>query len=139
MIAPEDGVRYPRVALPNLERLPYMISNAIAFGAHHQIQNRSVVPFQRLKLNFEISPPRRRPQDRFSIEPNVNGRKAGSYRPHRNRSADAYTNLRLRRWLCNKHKHPGTGLTRYPDEYLYKTLGLIRLPLLPQRFPWAKA
>jgi RNA-directed DNA polymerase len=55
------------------------------------------------------------------------------------RFVDAYTNQRLRRWLCNKHKHPGTGLTRYPDEYLYKTLGLIRLPLLPQRLPWAKA
>jgi hypothetical protein len=28
----------------------------------------------------------------------------------------------------------GKGLTRYPDEYPYQTLGLIRLPLMPQRF-----
>ena len=50
-----------------------------------------------------------------------------------------YAKQRLRRWLCGKHKEPGTGLTRFPDEYLYQTLGLICLPLLPQRLPWAKA
>jgi RNA-directed DNA polymerase len=55
------------------------------------------------------------------------------------RFADAYTTRRLRRWLCKKHKHQGKGLSRYPDEYLYETLGLIRLPLLPQRLPWANA
>jgi group II intron reverse transcriptase/maturase len=55
------------------------------------------------------------------------------------RFVDAYTTRRLRRWLCKKHKHQGKGLTRYPDEYLYETLGLIRLPLLPQRLPWATA
>src|ERR1700722_6825481 len=32
------------------------------------------------------------------------------------RSIDAYTKQRLRRWLCGKHKEPGTGLTRFPDE-----------------------
>jgi RNA-directed DNA polymerase len=55
------------------------------------------------------------------------------------RFIDAYTTRRLRRWLCKKHKHQGKGLTRYPDEYLYETLGLIRLPLMPQRLPWANA
>ena len=58
-------------------------------------------------------------------------------RPYR--FIDAYTTRRLRRWLCKKHKHNGKGLTRYPDEYLYNTLGLIRLPKMPQRLPWANA
>jgi group II intron reverse transcriptase/maturase len=55
------------------------------------------------------------------------------------RFVDAYTTRRLRRWLCSKHKHPGSGRTRYPDEYLYQTLGLIRLPMSLRRLPWAKA
>jgi group II intron reverse transcriptase/maturase len=55
------------------------------------------------------------------------------------RFIDAYTTRRLRRWLCRKHKHSGAGWTRYPDEYLYQTLGLIRLPISLQRLPWAKA
>ena len=52
---------------------------------------------------------------------------------------DRYTTNRLRRWFCKKHKQPGRGFTHYPDEYLYQKLGLIRLPMLPQNFPWAKA
>ncbi len=52
---------------------------------------------------------------------------------------DRYTTMRLRRWLCKKHKVSGNGYTRYPEEYLYEHLGLIRLPLLPQRLPWANA
>jgi hypothetical protein len=55
------------------------------------------------------------------------------------RFIDAYTTRRLRRWLCRKHRHSGAGWTRYPDEYLYQTLGLIRLPISLQRLPWAKA
>ena len=55
------------------------------------------------------------------------------------RRLDRYTTTRLRRWHCGKHKVSGTGLSRYPDEYLYDRLGLIRLPLLPQRLPWANA
>lgn len=53
------------------------------------------------------------------------------------RFIDRYTTTRLRRWLCRKHKQRSRGLTRYPDEHLYQ-LGLIRLPMLPQRLPWAK-
>jgi RNA-directed DNA polymerase len=34
---------------------------------------------------------------------------------------------RLRRWLCAKHKVRGPGYSRYPDEYLYRELGLYRL------------
>ncbi len=59
-----------------------------------------------------------------------------------NRSGDVvdrYTTNRLRRWFSKKHKQPGKGFTHYPDEYLYQELGLIRLPMLPQNLPWAKA
>ncbi len=55
------------------------------------------------------------------------------------RFVDAYTTRRLRRWLCSKHKHAGSGRKRYPDAYLYNKLGLINLPQLLQRFPWANA
>jgi RNA-directed DNA polymerase len=53
-------------------------------------------------------------------------------------SVDRHVVKRLRRWLCKKHKQPGRGTTRFPDQYLYQTLGLIRLPLLTRNFPWAK-
>lgn len=55
------------------------------------------------------------------------------------RRLERYTTMRVRQWLCKKHKVRGNGYSRYPDESLYRTLGLIRLPLLPQRLPWAKA
>jgi group II intron reverse transcriptase/maturase len=55
------------------------------------------------------------------------------------RFIDRYTTTRLRRWLCRKHKQRSRGLQRYPDEYMYRHLRLIRLPMLPQGFPWAKA
>ncbi len=52
---------------------------------------------------------------------------------------DRYTTTRLRRWLCKKHKQRSGGTTRYSDEYMYKHLRLIRLPMLPKSFLWAKA
>lgn len=55
------------------------------------------------------------------------------------RFIDRYTTTRLRWWLCKKHKQRSKGLKRYPDEYFYNQLGLIQLPKLPQRLPWAKA
>jgi len=55
------------------------------------------------------------------------------------RAIDAHTRYQLRWWLCRKHKVRGPGITRYPDEYLYRTLGLIRLELLTHSLPWAKA
>ena len=55
------------------------------------------------------------------------------------RFLDRYTTTRLRRWLCKKQKMSSGKLTRYPDKYLYEQLGLVRLPWLPQRLPWAKA
>ncbi len=55
------------------------------------------------------------------------------------RAVDSYVTNRLRRWLCKKHKVPGAGTSRFPDEYLYQELGLIRLPRLTRNLPWAKA
>lgn len=54
------------------------------------------------------------------------------------RVIDRYVTNRLRRWLCKKHKVPGRGTSRYPDEYLYQELGLVRLSKLTRNFPWAK-
>jgi group II intron reverse transcriptase/maturase len=55
------------------------------------------------------------------------------------RAVDAHARKRLRQWLCRKHKTRGRGTSRFPDEYLYGTLGLVRLPVLTRRLPWAKA
>jgi RNA-directed DNA polymerase len=55
------------------------------------------------------------------------------------RAVDSHVTNRLRQWLCAKHKTPGRGTSRYPDEYLYHELGLVRLPTFPRNLPWAKA
>jgi RNA-directed DNA polymerase len=55
------------------------------------------------------------------------------------KAVDKYTTTRLRRWLRHKHKVRGSGHREYPDEYLYDTLGLIRLPALTRTLPWATA
>ena len=55
------------------------------------------------------------------------------------RALDRYTIRRLRRWLCHKHKVRNTGYRRFPDEYLYTQLGLVRLRLRTQNRPWATA
>jgi group II intron reverse transcriptase/maturase len=55
------------------------------------------------------------------------------------RAVDRHVTGRLRRWLCKKHKQPGRGYTRFPNNYLYQELGLVRLPPLTHSFPWAKA
>jgi RNA-directed DNA polymerase len=39
---------------------------------------------------------------------------------------------RLRRWLCEKHKEPWPGYTRYPSRHLYQDLGLVKLRKLPR-------
>ena len=52
---------------------------------------------------------------------------------------DAHTRHRLRQWLCRKHRDKGKGTPRYPDQYLYETLRLVRLPGLTRNLPWAKA
>jgi len=55
------------------------------------------------------------------------------------RAIDQHARRRLRWWLCSKHKvtKPGTG--QFPDEHLYGTLGLIRLPERTGSFSWAKS
>ena len=55
------------------------------------------------------------------------------------RAVDRHASRRLRRWLCKKHKQPGRGTVRYPDEHLYEVLGLRRLSVRTRDFPWAKA
>ncbi len=39
-----------------------------------------------------------------------------------------HVTYRLRRWLCAKHKVRGPGYSRFPDRYLYRTLGLFQAP-----------
>ncbi len=55
------------------------------------------------------------------------------------RAVNAHTTHRLRRWLCHKHKISGNGKTRFPEQYLHETLGLVYLPALTRNLPWAKA
>jgi len=55
------------------------------------------------------------------------------------RALDSHATERLRRWLCKKHKQPGQGTARYPDEHLYDVLGLQRLSVRTRDLPWAKA
>lgn len=55
------------------------------------------------------------------------------------RAVDAHTRHRLRQWLCAKHKISQRGTSRYPDEYLYRQLELVRLSVRTRDFPWAKA
>jgi hypothetical protein len=54
------------------------------------------------------------------------------------RAVDAHARYRLRQWLRAKHKVRGAGTGTFPDEYLYKTLGLVRLEQRTGNFPWAK-
>ncbi len=55
------------------------------------------------------------------------------------RAIDAHARNRLRRWLCRKHKVQGQGITRFPDDYLYRTLGLVRLAPRTHHLPWTTA
>jgi hypothetical protein len=55
------------------------------------------------------------------------------------RAIETHTCTRLRRWLCKKHKQRGKGISRFPDEYFYQSLGLVRMQTLLRSLPWAKA
>ena len=55
------------------------------------------------------------------------------------RAINRYTAPRLRRWLCKKHKVASTGTTRFPYEYLYDTIGLVKLQRRAHSLPRAKA
>jgi group II intron reverse transcriptase/maturase len=54
-------------------------------------------------------------------------------------AVDNHVRQRLRQWLCRKHKVQGRGFSRFPDELLYRGLGLVRLSERTRSFPWAKA
>ena len=55
------------------------------------------------------------------------------------RAVNAHATQRLRRWLCKKHKISGNVKTRFPEQYLHETLGLVYQPALTRNLPWAKA
>jgi group II intron reverse transcriptase/maturase len=54
-------------------------------------------------------------------------------------AVDRHACRRLRRWLCHKHKVQGRGTSRFPDESLYRELGLFQLTERTRSFPWAEA
>jgi RNA-directed DNA polymerase len=54
-------------------------------------------------------------------------------------SVDSHVRRRLRQWLGRKHKIKGRVENRFPDEYLYRKLGVIRLTRFQTNLPWAKA
>jgi group II intron reverse transcriptase/maturase len=56
------------------------------------------------------------------------------------RAVDSHTRYRLRQWLRRKHQgQTRPGVMQYPDEYLYDSLGLVRLERRTRDLPWAKA
>ena len=55
------------------------------------------------------------------------------------RGVDHHAQRTLRQWLCRKHKVPGQGTSRFPDEYLHQALGLVHLQSQTTSFPWANA
>ena len=55
------------------------------------------------------------------------------------RAVDHHARRRLRQWLCRKHKVPGQGTSRFPDEHLHRELGLVQLQSRTASFPWANA
>jgi len=50
----------------------------------------------------------------------------------------AYTDRRVRRWLMRRTGRRGVGFRQIPDEYLYETLGLYRIPRRRADLPRAK-
>ncbi|MGO9057971.1 MAG: group II intron maturase-specific domain-containing protein [Candidatus Binataceae bacterium] len=42
-----------------------------------------------------------------------------------------------RRRLCAKHKVPGAGTARYPNDVLHEEFGLVRLSQRTASLPWA--
>ena len=55
------------------------------------------------------------------------------------RAIDQHVSRRLRQWLCAKHKVPGRGTARFPDQHLYQDLHLARLVPRMRTFSWANA
>jgi group II intron reverse transcriptase/maturase len=55
------------------------------------------------------------------------------------RAVNGHVTNRLRQWLCAKHKEPGRGTSRFPDQYLHRVLGLVHLPSLARNLPKSQA
>jgi RNA-directed DNA polymerase len=55
------------------------------------------------------------------------------------RVVNYHAQMRLRQWLCRKHKAPGRGTTRYPLRYAFDTLHLYELRKRQHNSPWATA
>jgi len=55
------------------------------------------------------------------------------------RAVDRHAWMRLRRWLCRKHKVRGTGGATWPLEYLYDVLGLVSLERTGPRMSFSRA
>jgi len=53
------------------------------------------------------------------------------------RAVERHTRRRLRQWLCAKHKVPGAGTARYPNDALHEEFGLVRLSQRTASLPWA--
>jgi group II intron reverse transcriptase/maturase len=51
------------------------------------------------------------------------------------RVVNYHAQMRVRQWLCRKHKVPGRGTVRYPLRYAFDTLGLIELRKRRCSFP----
>ncbi len=54
-------------------------------------------------------------------------------------AVDNHVRRRLRQWLRKKHVRKGRATSRFPAEYLYERLGLVRLPHRTRNLPWANA
>ncbi len=54
-------------------------------------------------------------------------------------AVDRHVCRRLRQWLCGKHRVPGQGTSRFPNDHLHQTLGLVQLKGRTHNFPWANA
>jgi RNA-directed DNA polymerase len=55
------------------------------------------------------------------------------------RHVTAYMEHRVRQWWERKYKRRGSRASRFSYQYLYDTLGLLRLERRPNRYPWANA
>jgi hypothetical protein len=55
------------------------------------------------------------------------------------RAIERHARRRLRQWLCAKHQVRWPAIRRFPDCYLDRDLGLVRLSQRTASLPWATA